>query len=52
MPIAMTNPNYGVFDLETFNDTYERGDSYSRVYALGFFLLLQGKNGGANGTVR
>jgi DNA polymerase type B, organellar and viral len=32
----MTNPNYGVFDLETFIDIDNSGQSYSRVYALGF----------------
>lgn len=32
----MSKHNYGVFDLETFIDTDERGNSYSRVYALGF----------------
>lgn len=40
----MTNPNYGIFDIETFHDpdeSYSNGiehnkDNYSRVYALGF----------------
>jgi len=33
---VMTNPNFGVFDLETFNDIDNSGQIYSRVYALGF----------------
>ncbi|KAF8805670.1 hypothetical protein BYT27DRAFT_7224747 [Phlegmacium glaucopus] len=33
---VMTNPNYGVFDLESFIYTDAKGVSYSRVFALGF----------------
>jgi hypothetical protein len=44
----MTNPNYGVFDLETFIDTDERGNSYSRVYALGFVTSDQFKQSKAS----
>jgi hypothetical protein len=32
----ITNPNYGVFDIESLVDTDNRGERYSRVYALGF----------------
>nr|QWO71373.1 DNA polymerase [Termitomyces sp. DKA64] len=32
----MSNSNYGVFDLETFIDTDDKGNSFSRVFALGF----------------
>jgi len=33
---AQSNPNWGVFDLETFTDKNLEGKLYSRVYALGF----------------
>ena len=41
-PQPMSNPNYGVLDLETFVDTNENGERYSRVFALGF--LTKTKN--------
>lgn len=36
MVSPMSNPNFGVFDIETFEDIDNEGDNYSRVYALGF----------------
>jgi hypothetical protein len=44
----MTNPNYGVFDLETFVDKDGNGNSYSRVYALGFVTSDQFKQSKAS----
>jgi hypothetical protein len=35
-PQPMSNPNYGVLDLESFVDKNEKGESYSRVFALGY----------------
>jgi len=32
----MSNPNYGVLDLESFVDINENGERYSRVFAIGF----------------
>ena len=29
---TMTNPNWGVFDIETFVDIESNGDKYSRIY--------------------
>lgn len=34
--ILTRNPNFGVFDIETFIDMDSSGNSYSRVFALGF----------------
>jgi len=35
-PQPMSNPNYGVLDLETFEDKNDKGERYSRVFALGY----------------
>ena len=37
----MSNPNFGVFDIETFIDLDSNGDEYSRVYALGFITKMR-----------
>jgi hypothetical protein len=37
----MSNPNYGVLDLETFVEQTEKGEHYSRVFALGYFTKLE-----------
>lgn len=39
---VITNPNYGVFDIETFIDTDNTGNNYSRVFALGFATSING----------
>lgn len=39
-PIPMRNPKFGVFDVETFNDTTSDGEIYSRIYALGFCIYM------------
>lgn len=32
------NPNFGVFDIETFVDSFPSGEAFARVYALGFCI--------------
>jgi DNA polymerase type B, organellar and viral len=39
-PQPVSNPNYGVLDLETFTDKNYNGERYSRVFALGFITKL------------
>lgn len=43
VPQPITNPNYGVFDIETFIDINENGERYSRVFALGFMTKTNKK---------
>lgn len=38
---AQSNPNWGVFDLETFTDQTLEGKIYSRVYALGYLTKIE-----------
>jgi DNA polymerase family B len=42
-PQPMSNPNYGVLDLETFVDKNEQGERYSRVFSLGFLTKTDKK---------
>ena len=37
------NPNFGVFDIETFTDIDDTGVKYSRIYALGYMTYLDRK---------
>jgi hypothetical protein len=39
--LAQSNPNWGVFDLETFTDQTLEGKFYSRVYAVGFLTKFE-----------
>ena len=40
-PQPMSNPNYGILDLETFVEKNENGEHYSRVFALGFLTKTE-----------